>query len=68
MTEAERHPASGEDGSGPASAAGGDDAGTRADARRPEEKAPIGTLFVLTIYLMVLAGMWGTMYWLLVSR
>lgn len=27
-----------------------------------------GTLFILLLYLMVVAGMWGAMYWLLVSR
>ena len=31
-------------------------------------EAPIGTLFLLTIYVIVLVGMWVTMYWLLVSR
>lgn len=31
-------------------------------------EAPTGTLFLLMIYVMVLAGMWATMYWLLVTR
>lgn len=31
-------------------------------------EAPVGTLFLLMVYVMVLAGMWVTMYWLLVSR
>lgn len=31
-------------------------------------EAPVGTLFLLMIYVMVLAGMWVTMYWMLVSR
>lgn len=31
-------------------------------------EAPVGTLFLLTIYVIVLAGMWATMYWMLVSR
>lgn len=44
--------------SGPGSA-GGDD---------PDERAPVGTLFFLVVYLMVLVGMWATMYWLLVTR
>lgn len=44
----------------------GSSAGT--DPGDPGERTPIGTLFVLVVYLMVLAGMWGTMYWLLVSR
>lgn len=30
-----------------------------------EERAPVGTLFVLMVYIMILAGMWGTMYWIL---
>lgn len=29
---------------------------------------PVGTLFLLTIYVIVLAGMWGTMYWILITR
>lgn len=32
------------------------------------ETRPIGTLFFLTVYIMVLAGMWLTMYWVLISR
>lgn len=32
------------------------------------ERGPVGTLFFLMIYVMVLAGMWGTMYWILLSR
>lgn len=32
------------------------------------ETRPIGTLFFLTVYIMVLAGMWLTMYWMLVTR
>jgi hypothetical protein len=47
---------------------GGAGSGGGADAGDPEERTPIGTLFVLMVYLMVLAGMWGTMYWLLVGR
>lgn len=31
-------------------------------------EAPVGTLFLLMIYVMVLVGMWATMYWMLVSR
>lgn len=56
----------GTDGAGGAGTAPGAGAGT--DAGDPEERTPIGTLFLLMVYLMVLAGMWGTMYWLLVSR
>ncbi|MGO9267338.1 MAG: hypothetical protein ACLQBA_21080 [Candidatus Binataceae bacterium] len=29
---------------------------------------PIGTLFILTIYLAVMAGMWGAMLWGLIGR
>lgn len=58
MTDENPRAGSGATGSG----AGGTDAGD------PEERTPIGTLFLLMVYLMVLAGMWGTMYWLLVSR
>jgi len=53
--------------------------GSEAEAGRPPEDGgsgeagedragPVGTLFLLMIYVMVLAGMWGTMYWILVSR
>lgn len=31
-------------------------------------QAPMGTLFLLVLYVIVLAGMWATMYWLLVTR
>lgn len=33
-----------------------------------DRAGPVGTLFLLMVYVMVLAGMWGTMYWILVSR
>lgn len=33
-----------------------------------ETPEPVGTLFLLTIYVIVLAGMWGTMYWILITR
>lgn len=33
-----------------------------------EARGPVGTLFVLLLYLMALVGMWGTLYWLLLSR
>jgi hypothetical protein len=29
---------------------------------------PIGTLFIMTIYLAVIAGMWGAMLWGLIGR
>lgn len=44
--------------------------GSSGAGREPtdEEPGPVGTLFLLMVYAMVLAGMWGTMYWILVSR
>jgi hypothetical protein len=30
--------------------------------------APVGTLFVMTIYLAILSGMWGVMYWRLLGQ
>lgn len=38
--------------------------------RRDDETVPppIGTLFVMTVYLAVIAGMWGAMLWALVGR
>lgn len=38
------------------------------DPSAEEELTPRGTLFVLMIYLMVLAGMWGVLYWTMLSR
>ena len=39
------------------------------DAEETEEiPEPVGTLFLLMIYVIVLAGMWGTMYWILITR
>jgi hypothetical protein len=29
---------------------------------------PIGTLFIMTVYLAVTAGMWGAMLWGLIGR
>ncbi len=31
-----------------------------------EESAPVGTAFLLLVYIIVLAGMWGTLYWTLI--
>lgn len=40
-----------------------------ADAGTDEEvPAPVGTLFIMMLYIMVLAGMWGAIYWILLSR
>lgn len=40
------------------------------DIREPKgnESTPRGTLFVLMIYIIVLAGMWGVLYWTMVQR
>lgn len=37
----------------------------------PEEEElppPRGTLFVLTLYVMILAGMWSAVYWIMLQR
>ena len=47
---------------------GGGDAAAPETGREPVETRPLGTLFFLMIYVMVLAGMWVTMYWLMVTR
>ena len=39
-----------------------------ADDHGTVERGPIGTLFVLLLYLMALVGMWCTLYWILLSR
>lgn len=33
-----------------------------------EEDAPVGTLFFMMIFLLVLVGLWSMMYWLLLNR
>ncbi len=40
------------------------------DQSEPRESVPppTGTLFILTIYLAVIAGMWGAMLWGLIGR
>lgn len=42
--------------------------GTAGGEQESDERGPVGTLFVLLLYLMALVGMWGTLYWLLLSR
>lgn len=40
-------------------------------ASTPEEEEmppPRGTLFVLTLYVMILAGMWSAVYWIMLQR
>ena len=34
----------------------------------PEVPPPTGTLFVLMLYIMVLAGMWSAVYWIMLQR
>lgn len=36
--------------------------------REREEFTPRGTLFAMMVYIMVLAGMWGVLYWTMISR
>lgn len=33
-----------------------------------EEMAPVGTLFFMVIFLLLMVGLWATVYWLLLSR
>jgi hypothetical protein len=38
-------------------------------ATRPDEiPPPVGTVFFVTIYLMVMAGLWGAIYFLMLER
>ena len=32
------------------------------------DEAPIGTLVILTVYLIVLVGIWGTVYFIMLQR
>lgn len=33
-----------------------------------EEPAPVGTLFLMMLFLAATAGLWGTLYWMLLTR
>jgi hypothetical protein len=33
-----------------------------------EEPAPVGTLFLMMLFLAAIAGLWGTIYWMLLTR
>ncbi len=33
-----------------------------------DEVTPRGTLFVMMVYIIILAGMWGVLYWTMISR
>jgi hypothetical protein len=33
-----------------------------------EEPAPVGTLFLMMLFLAAIVGLWGTLYWMLLSR
>jgi hypothetical protein len=37
-------------------------------APRSAEEAPIGTLVILIVYLIVLVGIWGTVYLTMLQR
>jgi len=47
----------------------GPDSGATPDAgAAPEEPTTTGTLFIMILFLMALAGMWGIMYLTLLNR
>lgn len=60
-------PGAGAEGARDVDPGGGEPAAPEA-GREPVETRPLGTLFFLMVYVMVLAGMWVTMYWLMVTR
>lgn len=33
-----------------------------------EEEAPVGTLFFMMIFLLLMVALWGTVYWMLLER
>jgi hypothetical protein len=33
-----------------------------------EEPAPVGTLFLMILFLAAIVGLWGTIYWMLLTR
>jgi hypothetical protein len=33
-----------------------------------EEEAPTGTLFFMVIFLLLMVGLWATVYWMLLNR
>jgi hypothetical protein len=37
-------------------------------ASHEEEPAPVGTLFLMILFLAAIVGLWGTVYWMLLSR
>lgn len=45
-----------------------EEAGLEGDDVSPDDVDARGTLFFLGVYLMLLFGMWGAMYWIMVSR
>lgn len=49
---------------GPASGVGPDGAA----GEEFEEEAPIGTLFFMMIFLLLMVALWGSVYWLLLER
>jgi hypothetical protein len=39
-----------------------------ADTGKPKDPALPGTLFVLMLFLAGVVGLWGTVYWMLLTR
>ena len=39
-----------------------------AESRETELPPPTGTIFLLTLYVAVIAGIWGAMYLVMISR
>lgn len=37
-------------------------------AEEHEEETPTGTLFFMMLFLLLMVGLWATVYWLLLSR
>jgi hypothetical protein len=33
-----------------------------------DEPAPVGTLFLMMLFLAAIAGLWGTLYWMFLTR
>ncbi len=46
----------------------GPDSGVDPSGVDPEEPTTTGTLFIMILFLMALAGMWGIMYLTLLNR
>ncbi len=47
--------------------------GSVPEARGPTDEealegTPVGTLFVLALFLLLMVGLWGTLFWMLLNR